>query len=255
MKRLLTIIASLMLLASLSSCASSSKTPVRSPDSLHSHIGESTVALVAQRVVIKQDKETGEIESASVVIRPYCTGVWISNDEILTAGHCVQHEEGADPVDEKIYYVVQKEVKEVLDDPAALHLGKVVAFDEDHDLALIKANAGGLVGHEVASLAGELPGLGEHVYSVGHPRGMYWTYAEGTISAYRNESDVGKVIQVNATIWFGNSGGGIFDGSGNLLGICSRLTKVPQMNYYVHLDSVKKFVKEFHAPAEDLSKK
>ena len=100
-----------------------------------------------------------------------------------------------------------------------------------------------------------MPGIGEHIFVVGHPRGMYWTYAEGTVSAYRNESSVGKVVQVNATVWFGNSGGGVFDADGKLLGICSRLTKVPQMNYYVHLDSVKKFLKDVHEPSPDLSKK
>lgn len=256
MKRLFAIITGLILLVSLSNCASSgSKTPIRSPDSLHTHIGESTVALVAQQVFIKQDKETGEIEKVDIKILPYCTGVWISEDEILTAGHCVAGEDKADPVDAKIYYVAPKEVKEVYDDPAAIHLGKVVAYDEDHDLALIKAARGGLVPHQVSKFASELPGLGEHIYVVGHPKGMYWSYAEGTVSAYREESVVGKVVQVNATVWFGNSGGGVFDGSGNLVGICSRLTRVPMMNYYVHLDSVKKFVKEYHAPAEDLSKK
>lgn len=224
-------------------CGSSLKTPVRSPDGLHQHIGESTVALVR----ITEDGD----------VRPYCTGVWISEKEILTAGHCVEHDdaEGVDPSGRKVYYVIQREVKEVLDDPAALHLGKVKAWEGDHDLALIVAVPEGIPPHEVADLAGEMPGIGEHIFVVGHPRGMYWTYAEGTVSAYRNESSVGKVVQVNATVWFGNSGGGVFDADGKLLGICSRLTKVPQMNYYVHLDSVKKFLKDVHEPSPDLSKK
>lgn len=256
MKRLFAIITGLILLVSLSNCASSSiKTPVKAPDALHSHIGDSTVALVAQHVSIRQDKETGEIESVDVRILPYCTGVWISEEEILTAGHCVAKEEGGDPVDAKIYYVVQKEVKEVVDDPAAIHLAKVVAFDEEHDLALIKAFKGGLVTHSVSKFASEMPGLGEHVFIVGHPKGMYYSYAEGTVSAYRDESVVGKVVQVNASVWFGNSGGAVFDGGGNIVGICSRLTRVPQMNYFVHLDSVKRFIKEYRTPAEDLSKK
>ena len=86
---------------------------------------------------------------------------------------------------------------------------------------------------------------------------MYYTHAEGTVSAYRGDesSGIGKVVQVNATIWFGNSGGGVFDYQGRLVGICSRLTRVPMMNYFVHLDSVKRLVKDYHTPAEDLSKK
>jgi len=225
-------------------CGSSLRTPVRAADGLHQHIGQSSAALV------KFNKD-GDV-------MPFCTAVWVSHDELLTAGHCVAHdddESGGDPVGDKLYYVVQKEVKEVVDDPAALHLAKVKAFDADHDLALIKAVEAGIPEHEVASLASEMPGVGEHIFVVGHPRGMYWTFVEGTVSAYRDESVIGKVVQVNATVWYGNSGGGVFDRDGNLIGICSRLTRVPMMNLFVHLDSAKKFLKEAHEPVPDLSKK
>lgn len=234
MKRL--FILSLFCILSLTSCTPGKTTPVRSPTTVNSHIGSSTVALV--RMVADEDGD--------VTIRPFCTGVWLNEKEILTAGHCVAHEEGADPVDQKVYYVAQGEVSEVMEDPAALHLAKVTGFDEDHDLALIKADVRGIPPHESAALASELPGLGEHVFIVGHPRGMYWSYAEGTVSAYRTESVIGKVVQVNGTVWYGNSGGGVFDRDGNLLGICSRLTRVPNMNLFVHIDSVKKFVKDMH---------
>jgi len=253
MKHLFLIV--LVMLVELTGCKTSLNTPVRARDSLHSHIGESTVALVHFKVTLHRD-ENGEIDDASISVQPHCTGVWVSETEIVTAAHCVAGEEGMDPVGEKAYYVINKEVKEVMGDPAALHKGKVVAFDEEHDVSLIKADEGGLPAHEVASLASEMPALGEHVYSVGHPKGMYWTYAEGTVSAYRGgeSSEIGKVIQVNATIWFGNSGGGVFDSGGNLVGICSRLTRVPFMNYYAHVDYVKKMLKEYHEPSSNFSK-
>jgi S1-C subfamily serine protease len=245
-----------LMLVVLGGCGTSLKTPVRAPDALHSHIGESTVALVHFHVVMGKDAD-GDPEVKGVDFRPHCTGVWISRDEIATAGHCVESEDVADPVGQKAMYVVQREVREVMDDPAAVHMAKVVAFDKDHDVAIIKADLNGLTGHEVADLASEMPGLGEHVYSVGHPRGMYWSYAEGTVSAYRGDesSGIGEVVQVNASVWYGNSGGGVFDGGGNLVGICSRLTRVPQMNYFVHVDSLKRLLKDYHTPAEDLSKK
>lgn len=255
MKHVLAIV--LVMMLGLVGCGGSLKTPVNSPDSLHSHIGASTVALVHFKVNIHKDKETGEIDNVSVDIRPHCTGVWISEDEMVTADHCVESEDVTDPVGTKTYYVVQGEVKEVMDDPAAIHMARIVAVDKDNDVALLKAVPGGIPSHESASLASTMPGLGEHVYVVGHPRGMYWSHAEGTVSAYRGDesSGIGKVVQVNATVWYGNSGGGVFDGGGNLVGICSRLTRVPMMNYFVHIDSVKRMVKEFHTPAEDLSKK
>jgi len=246
----------ILLVVSLMGCGSSLQTPVRSPDSLHSHIGDSTVALVHFKVIMGKDAD-GDPEVKGVEIKPHCTGVWISDNEIVTADHCVESEDVPDPVGTKTYYVLEREVKEVLDDPAAIHMAHVVAVDKDNDVAIIKADAGGLVAHEHADLASTMPGLGEHVYVVGHPRGMYWSHAEGTVSAYRGDesSGIGKVVQVNATVWYGNSGGGVFDGGGNLVGICSRLTRVPMMNYFVHIDSVKRLLRDYHTPSEDLSKK
>lgn len=227
----------------LGGCGTSLKTPIRSPDSLHSHIGNATVALV-------QATEDGGVHV-------YCTGVWISANEILTAGHCVEHEEGGDPVGNKVHYIIQKEVEGVGEEPSAVHLGKVSAFEVDHDLAVVKTIASGTPEHEVAELASELPAIGEHIFVVGHPRGLYWSYVEGTIAAYRGVDDtsIGSAVQVNATIWYGNSGGGVFDSSGKLVGICSRLTRVPNMSYFVHIDYAKRFLKDLHEPSPDLSKK
>lgn len=247
-----------VLILGLMGCSShvGGSTPARAPDALHSHIGESTVALVHFKVIMGKN-EDGESEPKGVEIRPHCTAVWVSPEEIVTADHCVEDEEVPDPVGTKTYYVIQREVKEVLDDPAAIHMAKIVAVDKDNDVALLKAVPGGIPGHEYVGLPSEMPAVGEHVYSVGHPRGMYWSYAEGTVSAYRGDdsSGIGKVVQVNATVWYGNSGGGVFDGAGNLVGICSRLTRVPMMNYFVHVDSVKKLLKEYHQPSPDLFKK
>jgi S1-C subfamily serine protease len=220
-------------------CTSSLHVSERDPDLLHKHIGASTVALVLL------DDEGGS--------KPYCTGVWINNSEIVTAGHCVAHDEedanaGESPVGDKLYYVVQPEVSEIRGELAAFHVANVEAFDEEHDLALIKAIRGGIPEHEYASLPGSMPALGERVFIVGHPRGLYWSFAEGTVSAYRAESDFGRAVQVNGTIFFGNSGGGLFDRGGNLVGICSELTHVPQMSLFVHLDSIKRLIKDAHKP-------
>lgn len=245
------IIGTIAMMLGCSGCGSSMHTAVRGPDPLHKHIGSSTVALV------KLD-DSGDA-------KPFCTGVWVSDTEILTAGHCVAHEEedGDDsitnPIGDKIGYVAAGEAVEVYGEVAAVHFGKVVAFSYDdgddeglngHDLALIKAIPAGVPPHEVVYYADIMPGIGEAVFSVGHPKGMYWTYATGTVAAYREITPIGKAIQANIDIWFGNSGGGLFDKSGNLLGICSRLSRVPGMNIYVHLDQIKLFIRNYKHPAK-----
>ena len=237
MHRFLAIISVIFLLVG---CGSSLKTPVRSPDGVHQHMGNSTVALVFYDA---DDKE----------YRPFCTGVWLNQTDILTAGHCAEaiarHEkklddtDPVDPVDVGVHYIVSTEVPGLKDEePAAVHFAHVKAWDEDHDLALIRAAEASIPDHDSASFASSMPGLGERIFVVGHPRGLYWSYVEGVVSAYREREDIGMVVQVSAPVWFGNSGGGVFDTSGNLIGVASRLARAPNTAFFIHQDSVKKFL-------------
>lgn len=225
-------------------CGGSLKSTVRSPSSTTAHMGNSTVALVMA-------DEDGDV-------RPYCTGVWVTEDEILTANHCVEavarhlydvdEETPVDPVGVKIHYIVEKEA--VLgEEPTAMHLGHVKAVNEDNDLALIKVELSGVPTHEYADVADELPALGERVLCVGHPRGLYWSYVQGVVSAYRKSmpgmDKGGPFVQVSAPVWFGNSGGGVFDTSGRLVGIASFITKAPNTAFYIHADNIKKFLAEW----------
>jgi S1-C subfamily serine protease len=60
--------------------------------------------------------------------------------------------------------------------------------------------------------------VGEVVYTVGSPQGLENTLAEGIISGKR-ELGGQEIIQTTAPISRGSSGGGLFDSSGNLIGI------------------------------------
>jgi S1-C subfamily serine protease len=60
--------------------------------------------------------------------------------------------------------------------------------------------------------------VGESVFSVGSPQGLENTLGQGIISGKR-ELDEQKIIQTTAQISQGSSGGGLFDSSGNLIGI------------------------------------
>lgn len=62
------------------------------------------------------------------------------------------------------------------------------------------------------------PPVGSTVYVVGHPLGLGWSVSSGVLSGYRNLS--GKpMIQTDAAISPGNSGGPMFDNNGHLIGI------------------------------------
>ncbi|HUU17673.1 MAG TPA: trypsin-like peptidase domain-containing protein [Sedimentisphaerales bacterium] len=60
--------------------------------------------------------------------------------------------------------------------------------------------------------------VGDNVYSVGSPQGLENSLGQGIISGKR-ELDNQRIIQTTAHISQGSSGGGLFDCSGNLIGI------------------------------------
>jgi peptidoglycan hydrolase-like protein with peptidoglycan-binding domain len=69
--------------------------------------------------------------------------------------------------------------------------------------------------------------VGEKVYTVGTPVGLEQTLGEGIISGLRKHKGL-KLIQTSAPISSGSSGGGLFDVSGNLIGITTFLLKDAQ---------------------------
>lgn len=69
--------------------------------------------------------------------------------------------------------------------------------------------------------------VGEHVYTVGAPRGLELTLAEGLVSSKRTIG-LNRLIQTSAPISPGSSGGGLFDAWGNLIGITQFLLRDSQ---------------------------
>lgn len=208
---------------------------IQNMDLLHQSLQDNTIAFIKLE---KSDTPSGK------TAEPYCAGVWVSPDEILSAFHCM--ESGDTPVEFLIGKQVAYAVREQVDPDGGLtyHFGNVTFIDDKHDLVLIQITEN--LQHSVAGLANWLPSIGETVYMVGHPATLYWSFAQGEISAYRFTQHLGDVIQVNIPIWFGNSGGGLFDDRGKLIGICTRKLEMPSAGYFVRLDNIKKFIDEAH---------
>lgn len=80
---------------------------------------------------------------------------------------------------------------------------------------------------EMAQLSTVSPG--QRVYSVGSPRGLDLTIAEGLVSGLRDQDDMPlPLIQSTAAISPGSSGGGLFDEFGRVIGITTFLLKDSQ---------------------------
>ena len=99
---------------------------------------------------------------------------------------------------------------------------KLIGTDAKSDIAVLKVDANNLT---PATLGDSSKiSVGDTAIAIGNPLGtLGGTVTDGIISATSRELVVNnesmKLIQTNATINSGNSGGGLFDGNGNLIGI------------------------------------
>jgi len=112
-----------------------------------------------------------------------------------------------------------------------------IAFlDAEHDLCGLSVT--GLKGTPVSFRLSSTLSVGEHVYTLGAPEGLELSLAEGLVSALRKFEGV-SFIQTTAAISHGSSGGGLFDGRGNLIGITTFTFKDGQnLNFAIPTDLV-----------------
>ncbi len=75
--------------------------------------------------------------------------------------------------------------------------------------------------------------VGETVYAIGNPRRLERTLSEGLVSGRRAMGQL-RLVQTTAPISPGSSGGGLFDGQGNLIGITtSSLRGAQSINFAI----------------------
>ena len=91
-----------------------------------------------------------------------------------------------------------------------------IAGDSERDFCLL--HVPGLGGNPMAIRPYHDLRVGEDVYAIGNPLKETLTLTAGVISQMRSDSER-RMIQTNAAISDGSSGGGLFDKYGNLIGI------------------------------------
>ena len=132
----------------------------------------------------------------------------------------------------------------------------LVGTDPNSDLAVIKIDKNDL---EYATLADSSQlVLGEETIVIGNPLGQGITCTNGIISSTEKEVTISgytiNVIQTNAAINSGNSGGGLFNMNGNLIGIVnskssnssalSSTATIEGMGYAIPSNTVAKVAKD-----------
>ncbi len=138
------------------------------------------------------------------------TGIIISEDGyIITNAHVVE--------DAVSVIIVDQEMNE--------YDAVVIGADSQTDLAVLKIEASGLAACEFGK-SGELR-IGELAIAIGNPLGfeLYGTMTSGIISGLNRTITIGEnemtLIQTNASINSGNSGGPLIDAYGRVIGITS----------------------------------
>lgn len=141
------------------------------------------------------------------------SGVIISDDGyIITNNHVICDDSGTTIADNITVHLTNGEEYKAV----------AVGADADSDIAVLKIEATGLT-FAVSGNSDDLA-VGEEVVVVGNPLGeLGGTVTNGIVSATEREIDVNGVtmslIQTNAAVNPGNSGGGMFNMKGELVGI------------------------------------
>lgn len=167
-------------------------------------------------IIPKSDKyavNLSEAVKSSVTIKSnvgHGSGFLISdNGFILTNYHVISDTSGLKVImyNDKVYDV------------------KIIRFSKIYDLALLKIEDKGLVSLEIS----ESPNINiaSEIYAIGTPlaEDLSQTISKGIISAVRKISETSKLIQTDAGVNAGNSGGAIVNKNGLVLGIVSSKLK------------------------------
>ena len=124
--------------------------------------------------------------------------VSIGGDQHLTAGHCIPND--------GVY---------TLEYPEATIQATLTVLDKDTDIAVLK-------GRDVSpATIGDTPKIGDKLIAVGYPG----ITNRRKVAMKHVVTSVGKDIHTKGRLYKGQSGGGLFDESGELVGIISRGTQ------------------------------
>ncbi len=164
---------------------------------------------------------------------PMCGAVLLGPDVVLTAAHCVADDEAI---------VVRCGGEDI---PA-----EIIKRDADEDLAALEllyecANASP---SPLSDLATSNPEIGADVWAQGYPygfaalsRGIVSAYEPVSLPPYDGQSHKPRIfLKTDLGIDPGNSGGGMFDARGDLVGLCSMSRG--NFGFFVPVSRIRKFL-------------
>ena len=151
-----------------------------------------------------------------------------------------------DPMTMTLQYAVPDDITDVGSPPSWAHHAVVQAMYPKLDLALLHV-VGNVPAHRIALLADQAPVQGEPVSLVGNTAGQWFSYKQTVVSAIRHLSGAehfdtqtqGPFIQVMNGLGHGDSGGGLFNQRGQLVGIAEAVDPDTQFGLCIHTDNIR----------------
>ncbi|MBD5132893.1 MAG: trypsin-like serine protease, partial [Clostridiales bacterium] len=133
------------------------------------------------------------------------------------------------------YHIIDESVSiqlRLLGDTATAYDAQVIGFDEEFDIAVLKFDPAGTRLTPAQLGDSDQLAVGDWVYAVGNPMGyLLGSMSMGIVSALNRDEDAAGsalgLIQTDAVLNPGNSGGALLNESGQVVGItCAKITGV-----------------------------
>lgn len=167
----------------------------RAPDTRHKDDAQNAFEKGWRSVVVI---ETDDAQGSGVIVRP---GVVATNCHVVGNGAAI-----------RVYEARSRRAQ--TDTP---YRAAIYAERRDDDLCLLIV--AGLNGAAAKIRRAKTLAVGEKVFAIGAPKGLEYSLSAGVVSQLRGSGNDAPIIQTDAAISPGSSGGGLFDGDGNLVGI------------------------------------
>lgn len=127
----------------------------------------------------------------------------------------------------------------LLGSDVAHNVTEIIAKDEEEDYILFRVDCSNT---NYLPIASSKPQIGEKVFAIGSPRGLENTFSSGEVSQWRAPN----LMQINALIDHGSSGGALINEYGEAIGITSGSFydgSQANLNYAWSIDVIKPYLK------------
>lgn len=216
------------------------------------------------------DQMNTTINQTNFIVNRGCSGTLISLKEklILTNHHCINDalsmiEREETQKDGSVKKVKREKREDVMVGQRAYqgyklvgsseYVAEIVFHRKNRDLALLRLKAD-TIPHTAATTVlpmGKTVTRGEPVYVVGNPGGLDATVVTGIVSSTSRtfefswlDGEEVAFTQFSGGVWFGNSGGALYNDAGYLIGVPAVIVGTAHLGLAISVDTIRGFLKE-----------